>query len=595
MGTDTKCAETGLAAVREVRRLCAQGQADLDLRRRDDAMAAFKSALEKNPNADCAQDGVEESDRFWILRAIVWTVGATPDLLVGAGLLFAFFFMLLLTAYIPGVYPVLSRAPLARGVLSARLSLAPLDDKATKLDVGTAMAAQIKERLQRFREEALRGRQPDYELDIGSAGEEFVDLVSSDSGLQDALGKARELSEQTKTIGAIVGLLQAALPIPKLVVTGVLGPPDRNGVDSTLSLEHNGRLAAAATLSGPALDHDPTASDYLRVAQPCAVWVQYEIARVLTRGQIEPDAAESYVHVREGLDQYLAGQEDAARVAYEQAVLLNPQNWAAHVNLAVLEARLSGNFPRSIQIGEEAWEEMRAIGSPTTEKQAAYLAEAHYYRLGYQLAAQYANWLLSLDIPPEQRPSRNDAERALEVAAQVAAEARLMIDWYDGRDRGHRWWKPFGTRALLSKEKRLRRFLVCTVEPSAELVRAGLLVAPFGDPEAAERHAAPIRDRAADPDDLSYRALYNLACYEVTRGQINLDWPDDPLLLALEHLAVAFKRTRGRPRTEIARWARSDPALGPLQQTEPYATVLEGLIARYEPRDVPAPPVGRAT
>lgn len=365
VGTDAKCAETGLAAVHEVRRLCAQGQVDLDLRRRDDAMAAFKSALEKNPNADCAQEGIQESDRFWILRAIVWTVGATPDLLVGAGLLFAIFFLLLLTAYIPGVYAVLSRAPLARGVLSARLSLAPLDDKATKLDVGTAMAAQIKERLQHFREEALRGRQPDYELDIGSAGEEFVDLVSSDSGLQDALGKARELSEQTKTIGAIVGLLQAALPIPKLVVTGVLGPPDRNGVASTLSLDHNGRLEAAATLSGPALDHDPTASDYMRVAQPCAVWVQYEVARVLTRGQIEPDAAESYVHVREGLDRYLAGQEDAARVAYERAVLLNPQNWAAHVNLAVLEARLSGNFSRSIQIGEEAWEEMRTIGSPT--------------------------------------------------------------------------------------------------------------------------------------------------------------------------------------------------------------------------------------
>lgn len=230
-----------------------------------------------------------------------------------------------------------------------------------------------------------------------------------------------------------------------------------------------------------------------------------------------------------------------------------------------------------------------------TQGPPPYLAEPHYYRLGYQLAAQYANWLLEVNVPPEHAPTPDVAERALEVAVQVANESRAMIDWYEERDRDHRWWNPRGAQALLPKEKRLLRFLVSTVEPSAELVRAGLLVAVFGDPEAAERHAAPVRQRAAEPDDLSYRALYNLACYEVTRGRTAFVWGDDAFALALRHLAVAFKRTRGSPRTEIARWASTDPTLAPLRLTAPYAAVLEGLIARYERRAVPEPGVPSTT
>jgi hypothetical protein len=156
--------------------------------------------------------------------------------------------------------------------------------------------------------------------------------------------------------------LYAALPIRQLAVTGVLDPPAPGGVITTLSLENSGRLEAAASLRGPPLNRDPTAGDYLRLAQPSAVWVQYEVARVLSHGQVAPDAAESYALVREGLDRQLAGQDRAARQAYQQALALYSRNWAAYVNLAVLEARLAGNFSGSIEVGEEAWQKMQAIG-----------------------------------------------------------------------------------------------------------------------------------------------------------------------------------------------------------------------------------------
>jgi tetratricopeptide (TPR) repeat protein len=363
VGLDTKCAEQGLAAVREVKRLCVQGRKDLALGRRDDAEKAFESALEKNPNANCASTGLQNSRRHWVVRTIAWTTAAVPNVLIALGLLAALIFLGLMLGYVRRLYPYVLRIPIAGRIVNPRVSLSPLDDKATKLDVGPALAARIKERLQRFKEEALRGGEPDYELDVGTPGDDFTDLVSESVGLENALKRVRELSDQTKIVGAVLDLLYAALPIRRLTVTGVLEPPARSGVVATLSLDSNGRVAAASSFAGPPLKRNPTAEDFLGLAQTCAVWMQYEVARELTRRKIEPDEAESYALVREGLDRQLAGQDAAARSAYEAALALNPRNWPAFVNLTVLEARLAKDFQRSVQIGEEAWEEMRLPGA----------------------------------------------------------------------------------------------------------------------------------------------------------------------------------------------------------------------------------------
>jgi hypothetical protein len=210
-----------------------------------------------------------------------------------------------------------------------------------------------------------------------------------------------------------------------------------------------------------------------------------------------------------------------------------------------------------------------------------YLSNPHYYRLGYQLAAQYANWLLSERTTSSDEPQR--AARAMDVAARVSREARTMIDTYERRRILHRRWKFWGPRKLQPTEKRLLRFLKETVEPSAELICAGLYVAVFADYERAEMHAQPIRERAEDPnDDLSYRAIYNLACYETSRGKAEPEARQAAFVKAISYLSLAFRRTHGRPREEIVRWANSDPALAPLKRTDEF----KSLISRYAPPEV---------
>jgi len=359
VGSSISCASTGLAAIREVERLCAKGSADRRLDRNDDALAAYKSALDKNPRAACALAGVRSAGPDWISSWSSWVVNRLPEVLTVLGALLLVLFLVLLLGYFDRVHRVFSSVPMVGRLLGARLSLEPLEAEAVDSKIGASMTARIKERMQSLREEALRDGSPDYDLDLGTAGEEFAELVSKNAGgLGDALGKVRDLSPQTKVIGALLDLLYFALPIRRLTVTGTLDAPASAGPAATLSLEEGGKLSSAVTLQVPAQADPPLASEYVRLCQPAAVWVQYEVARVLSGGVVQPNAAESYALVREGLDRQLEGDDLEARRAYERALALNPRNWAARVNLAVVEARLARDFASAIAILSDALTEM---------------------------------------------------------------------------------------------------------------------------------------------------------------------------------------------------------------------------------------------
>ena len=133
---DMKCAATGLAAVREVQRLCAEGAADLKLEDRKDAKTAYKEALKKDPAAECATNGVDAatSHTYWVASARDWTNKKVPPFLetlaIIAGVLVAMFFAILLLAYIPFMRRGFARLPLIGRILGARLTLGPLDDTA---------------------------------------------------------------------------------------------------------------------------------------------------------------------------------------------------------------------------------------------------------------------------------------------------------------------------------------------------------------------------------------------------------------------------------------------------------------------------------
>lgn len=351
---ESKCAVRGLAAIQE----CELGDAYLQLGDRGEAMTAYKAALGEEPRAACASAGISSSGASWPSSWITWFENALPPTLVTIGAVLLLLFLVMLGGYWRPLRSVLRRLPITRTVLSPRLTIGSVDDSAIDTKVGVAISAQIKERLQRFREEALRGSESDYELDQGTGEEEFADLVSGNSGLKNALDNARELSEQTKAVAALLDILYGLLPIERLTVTGALSPPAANRTSATLALEHDGTLNSTVKLTGAPCQAAPAGADYVALNEQAAAWVQFAVARTLASQPVSSDHAESFSLVQLGLDYELNGSYQQARTAFMAAVTLNSRNWAARVNLATIEARHGRDPQAAIEVLREALSDM---------------------------------------------------------------------------------------------------------------------------------------------------------------------------------------------------------------------------------------------
>jgi hypothetical protein len=249
----------------------------------------------------------------------------------------------------------------------------------------------------------------------------------------------------------------------------------------------------------------------------------------------------------------------------------------------------------------------RSIRGPTDEH--PYLREANYYRLAYQLAAQELNRALertqdalaSAGTSEHVAPALDNGD-GLDPAEHLAVDARQMIAWFDQRDENSRWWRR-DPRKLERTEERLRRFLVKTIEPCAELVVAGALV-HRGRPADAERRVTALLEKRSR-EELSYRSTYNLACYEVTVGSVKSrkgsqsadaaskrqpKRPQDKWFnLALEDLRRAFRSKHGHFRAALVSWAEMDPSLQPLKADAKFGSMFEALLAQY------ATPLARRT
>jgi tetratricopeptide (TPR) repeat protein len=356
---DTACVTDGLASIRDVTRECQEGRRLLDAHRRDDALAAYKKALETNPEASCAQVGVQATGPAVLTRTLTTVSDALPLILVALLILGVVVLGILLLGHFRRIGAFFARVPIVGNWLRPRLTIASLDDDAVGFKVGGPMAGRIKERLQSFREAALRREIDDYDLDIDDADEEFAELVSADdSGFRSALNKLSAAADQTKVLAGIADLLFGMLPITRLTIAGVIEPPDPTGAALTISLERNARLLASARLAGKALDQDPKAGDYLQLSEEAAVWTQYVVACALKREPVDELNAKSFALARAGVGRQLDGDEAGAQGFYEQAIELNPRNWAARVNLALLLARRANNFEVAIAMLEETLLEM---------------------------------------------------------------------------------------------------------------------------------------------------------------------------------------------------------------------------------------------
>lgn len=203
------------------------------------------------------------------------------------------------------------------------------------------------------------------------------------------------------------------------------------------------------------------------------------------------------------------------------------------------------------------------------DKRRPHIADADYYRLGYQLAAQLMNREAAGQdgLPRPLGAPRIAAEEPLDVALALLRDARAMLAWYDRRIHHNRlrWRVP------TAQEERLRTFLAATIEPSCALLAARRLH-QLGRAD----EAAPLTEHVlelARAEQLSYRAYYALACLEANDGD------DRDAILYLSR--ALYKAPRAR-RDELAEWALSDPAFASLR------TAVGELVAALDPQAPPA-------
>lgn len=214
-----------------------------------------------------------------------------------------------------------------------------------------------------------------------------------------------------------------------------------------------------------------------------------------------------------------------------------------------------------------------------------HLRDANYYRLGYQLAAQqlhargsdHAEKKPEVPIPAEILYGDFPPKRDLAGEGRPAATAGSARDFAEDLRciAGHTCAEIEGEkpppwqfwRGPNQRDARLRRFLDRTVIPCLELVIADALRAE-GDVAAAESRVKPLRADANEPDGaLSYRALYNLACYEAG------DKADREN--AVRYLRCALRLAPADRQRELANWARQDPSLVHLHRREDFKELLD--------------------
>ena len=213
-----------------------------------------------------------------------------------------------------------------------------------------------------------------------------------------------------------------------------------------------------------------------------------------------------------------------------------------------------------------------------------YIEDANYFRLAYQLAAMQLNAALgsrAVMIDGRMTSRAELLKNSANSARLVAAEAGVLLERYDRRSKHRDWWRPWRQRKLKPAERRLERFLGRTVKPSASLVLAGALCqqgyVDEGDQIASRIRAFPGKD------GLSYRAYYNLACYEASQGRggtVNVG--NCGFAVALEDLRQALRVVHGARLTELIRWAGKDPSLKGLAGDKEYGPRFRDMLARYE-------------
>jgi hypothetical protein len=202
---------------------------------------------------------------------------------------------------------------------------------------------------------------------------------------------------------------------------------------------------------------------------------------------------------------------------------------------------------------------------PVDEKNGlAYLGEPSYYRMAYQLAVELVEGAeRGFGAEPKRRLKVKRAKskfegsvapRAAEIIARLIEDANLMLAWYEHREylgKGQFW------KRLNRPEKRLKAFLTDTILPCLEILRASFEADQFPNTDAAViQLRLQMRQREARTGRLAYRPLYNLACYEATKGK-----PQQGVANGVEYLLDALRKAPSSRKAALLARAEEDIAL----------------------------------
>jgi tetratricopeptide (TPR) repeat protein len=335
------------------------------------ARKAYVEVLKVNPASKCAENGLaalnapstksageERSD------AVDEIVGWLSALAILIGLAALLFFAFLFLDYIPKLGLLIRKIPVIgtffNSALAPRLSFGEIDDKSVDHNPGPALTARIKRRLGQMREEAT-SNELEYDLDSSDPRQRFADVVSETGGLKSALESASDVSDQTKAVAALLSIFYTLLPIKRFEISGSLEPPTKTGAAATLILEEGSGFVSATSLHGAPCkgDSEANAAEYMQLADPAAVWIQYEIVANLSHQDTDVSLAESQALIREGIDHLERGERSKACASFEKALRVNRDNWAAYLGLGIAEARLGKDFKQAIARIEEGIRLMR--------------------------------------------------------------------------------------------------------------------------------------------------------------------------------------------------------------------------------------------
>ena len=321
---------------------CRRADALAEAGAKDEAAAIYTSILEER-NLPCASEGLAatkaksrpERLEAWLTQ---WT-----SILGGLAGFIALVAALALLAFAT-VFTLLTRPRRSRKWLAAHRPTSKLFRPQLKLEAfadgskGEASADAMTE--------LVRAKLNDLASPAGGTGEFVLDRRTGNEDLGAAVGELSDLAPQFKVLSAVVSVFLAFARLPRYTLSGALQAIGPLGGGMTLCLTEQKAQEDVFTLWSR--DSTTGPGQYQAMAAGAAAWTDFQIRghQGIELPSVTSSAA-SYAQLNVGLQLELEQRKAEAMRAYRLAYTESPDNVAALLNLAVLDAR-ANDYDRAL-------------------------------------------------------------------------------------------------------------------------------------------------------------------------------------------------------------------------------------------------------